>query len=99
MGERLFGIEDGGIATCWNALTGEVIWNERVRGNFSASPLVAGDRLYCFNDAGQGYVLATAGPFAQLAENTLAAGCLASPAVSGNALFVRTRTHLYRIEE
>jgi outer membrane protein assembly factor BamB len=99
VGDRLFGIEDTGIATCWNALTGETIWSERVRGNFSASPLVAGDRLYCFNEAGKGYVLSTKGGFEQLAENTLAAGCLASPAVSGNALFVRTRTHLYRIEE
>lgn len=99
VGDRLFGIEDTGIATCWNALTGEVIWSERVRGNFSASPVVAGDRLYCFNEAGKGYVLSTSGAFQQLAENTLAAGCLASPAVSGNALFVRTRTHLYRIEE
>ena len=99
VGDRLFGIEDGGVATCWNALTGEAIWNERVGGNFSASPLVAGNRLYCSNDSGKSVVLSTAGPFEKLAENQLDAGCMASPAVSGNALFLRTKTHLYRIEE
>ena len=99
VGERLFGIEDGGVANCWNAKTGEQIWSERIGGNYSASPIVAGGRLYAFNEEGKGIVLATEGAFSKVAENTLADGVMASPAVSGNALFVRTKTHLYRIEE
>jgi outer membrane protein assembly factor BamB len=99
VGERLFAVDDNGVASCWNARTGEAIWSERLGGNFSASPLAAGSRLYCFNETGKCVVVSTEGAFAKLAENQLAAGCLASPAVSGNALFVRTKTHLYRIEE
>ena len=99
VGERLFGIEDGGVVNCWNAKTGEQIWSERIGGNYSASPIVAGGRLYAFNEEGKGIVIATDGPFAKLAENQLADGVMSSPAVSGNALFVRTKTHLYRIQE
>ena len=99
VGERLFGIEDGGVVNCWNAKTGEQIWSERIGGNYSASPIVAGGRLYAFNEEGKGIVIATVGPFAKLAENQLADGVMSSPAVSGNALFVRTKTHLYRIQE
>ena len=99
VGERLFGIEDGGVVNCWNAKTGEQIWSERIGGNYSASPIVAGGRLYAFNEEGKGIVIATGGPFAKLAENQLADGVMSSPAVSGNALFVRTKTHLYRIQE
>ncbi len=99
VGERLFGIEDGGVVNCWNAKTGEQIWSERIGGNYSASPIVAGGRLYAFNEEGKGIVIATEGAFSKIAENTLADGVMSSPAVSGNALFVRTKTHLYRIQE
>jgi outer membrane protein assembly factor BamB len=44
-------------------------------------------------------VIAPGREFNKLAENELEAGCMASPAVAGNALFVRTKTHLYRIEK
>ena len=60
---------------------------------------MAGGRLYAFNEEGKGIVLATVGAFSKIAENTLADGVMASPAVSGNSLFVRTKTHLDRIEE
>ncbi len=99
VGERLFGIEDGGVANCWNAKTGEQVWSERIGGNYSASPIVAGGRLYAFNEEGKGIVLATEGAFTKIAENQLESGVMASPAASGNALFVRTKTHLYRIQE
>ena len=41
VGDLLFGVEDGGVATCWEAKTGAVVWNERLGGNYSASPLAA----------------------------------------------------------
>ena len=47
---------------------------------------------------GETTVMKTGRAFEILAENRLESGCLASPAVSGNALFLRTKTHLYRIE-
>jgi outer membrane protein assembly factor BamB len=96
--DLLLGVEDGGVATCWEAKTGTVVWNERIGGNYSASPLVSGDRLYCFSEEGKTVVLSATRTFQKLAESTLADGFMASPAVSGEALFLRTKTHLYRIE-
>lgn len=97
VGDLLFGIEDGGVATCWEAKTGTVVWNERLGGNYSASPLAAEGRLYCFSEEGKTVVIATDRQFMKLAENTLADGFMASPAVSGKSLFVRTKSTLYRI--
>lgn len=96
-GDLLFGIEDGGVATCWDAKTGDVIWNERVGGNYSASPLLAEGRLYCFSEEGKTVVLAAGRTFQKLAENTLGDGFMASPAVTGNTFILRSRTALYRI--
>jgi outer membrane protein assembly factor BamB len=98
VGDLLFGVEDGGVATCWEAKTGNVVWNERLGGNYSASPLAAEGRLYCFSEEGKTVVIAAAREFKKLAENTLADGFMASPAVSGKSLILRTRTSLYRVE-
>ena len=69
------------------------------RRRFWASPLHAAGRLYFFNDAGTTYVAEAGRSWKKLAENKLDDGCMASPAVAGQALFIRTKTHLYRIEE
>ncbi len=74
------------------------VWQERLRGNYWASPLYASERLYLFDEDGMGHVVAAGPKWKKLASNKLKDGCRASPAVSGDALFVRTHTHLYRIE-
>jgi outer membrane protein assembly factor BamB len=98
VGDLLFGVEDGGVATCWEAKTGTVVWNERLGGNYSASPLAAEGRLYCFSEEGKTVVLAADRKFQKLAENQLADGFMASPAVTGKSLIVRTKSALYRLE-
>ncbi len=97
--DLLFGIDDNGVATCWEAKTGHPLWNERIGGNYSAAPLAAEGRLYFFSEEGKTTVVASEREFKKLAENQLGDGFMASPAVSGKALFLRTRTELYRIEE
>jgi len=99
LGDLLYAIEDNGTAVCWEASTGTNVWTERVGGHYSASPLAAGNRIYLFSEEGKTTVIATGREFQKLAESKLPDGFLASPAVSGRALFLRTRTHLYRIEE
>jgi len=94
----LFGIEDGGVATCWDAKTGDTVWNERIGGNHSSSPLLADGRIYFFSEEGKTAVVAASREFKKLAENTLGDGFMASPAVLGDALILRSRTHLYRVE-
>jgi outer membrane protein assembly factor BamB len=97
-GDLLFSIDDGGIASCVEALTGKEVWRERIGGNYSASPLLAEGRIYFFSEEGKTTVIEAGRDFRKLAENTLDDGFMASPAAAGKALFLRTRSHLYRIE-
>jgi outer membrane protein assembly factor BamB len=99
LGDLLYAIDDNGVATCWEAVTGKVVWSERLGGHYSASPLAAGGRIYLSSEEGKTTVLATGREFKKLAENQLGDGFMASPAVSGPALFLRSRTQLYRVEE
>jgi outer membrane protein assembly factor BamB len=97
--DLLFGIEDdGGMVSCVEAKTGAEVWRERVGGNHSVSPLYAEGRLYFFADDGKTTVLEAGRQFKKLAENKLDGGFMASAAVAGKALFLRSKTHLYRIE-
>jgi len=97
-GDLLFAVSDNGILVCRDALTGETLWQQRLKGNFAASPLYADGRIYCSNQLGTTTVFQAAGECRLLATNKLDSGFMASPAVSGKALFLRTKTHLYRIE-
>lgn len=99
VGDLLFTIDDGGVASCLEMATGQMVWNERVGGNFSASPIATSDRVYFFNEEGKSTVIEAGRTFKKLAENQLGDGFMASPAVAGRALFLRSRTHLYRIED
>jgi outer membrane protein assembly factor BamB len=95
---RLFMISDRGVVSCVDAKSGESVWQERLRGAFSASPLHAEGRIYFFGEEGEVPVVAVADEFKLLANNRLGDGFMASPAVYGNSLILRSRTHLYRIE-
>jgi outer membrane protein assembly factor BamB len=95
----LFGLEDTGTVSCWEPASGEVVWSEKIGGHFSASPLGAGGRIYCLSEEGKVVVVAASRQFQKIAENEFGNGFMASPAVSGEALFLRTEKDLYRIEE
>jgi outer membrane protein assembly factor BamB len=101
VGDLLFMVDqDGGVASCLDARTGELVWRERLPGvgNHSSSPVVADGRIYFFNENGDGTVVAAGREFKVLGENKLESGFMASPAIAGKALYVRSKTHLYRIE-
>jgi outer membrane protein assembly factor BamB len=99
-GESLFLIEDAGIATCLDALTGKPRWVHRVGGEFSASPLMAAGKIYALDEAGTTTIFAAdSKQYVQIAKNRLNEQCLASPGVIDNALLIRTLTSLYRIED
>jgi outer membrane protein assembly factor BamB len=87
------------FVTCVEAATGQVVWSERIDGKYAACPIYADSRLYFFSQEGTTTVLKPGRAFEILATNTLANGFMASPAASGKAFFLRTRTHLYRIED
>ncbi|HMJ88643.1 MAG TPA: PQQ-binding-like beta-propeller repeat protein [Candidatus Acidoferrum sp.] len=94
----IYTASDESFISCLDAATGEVVWTERVGGKFAASPIYADGRLYFFDQQGTALVLKPGRKLEVLATNTLANGFMASPAVSGKAMFLRTKTHLYRIE-
>ena len=101
-GDLLFMVDqDGGVVTCLEALTGKEVWKERLpgAGSYSSSPVLAEGRLYFFNENGHGTVIEAVRAFKVLAANKLDGGFMASPAVAGRALFVRSKTHLYRLEK
>ncbi len=98
-GGELYMVSDNGIASCLDAKTGEELWRQRLGGGFSASPLAADGRIYFLNESGETTVLRAGRSFEKLAANRIDGRTLASPAVEGRTIFLRTDTHLYRIEE
>jgi len=99
VGEELYLVTDGGIATCLDARTGATIWQQRLGGTYSASPVFAGGSIYFPAEQGVTTVIAPGKEFRRLATNRLDGGLLASMAVSNGSLFLRTDSHLYRIME
>jgi outer membrane protein assembly factor BamB len=99
VGDELYFVSDGGVASCVDARTGELHWNERLGGDFSASPIQANGRLYFTNERGRTFVIRASRTFEKLAENDLGERTLASPAAGGPALFIRTEAHLHRLQE
>jgi outer membrane protein assembly factor BamB len=98
VGDELYVVSDIGIATCLDARTGATHWMQRLGGNYSASPIYADGRIYFLNEEGTATVLAPGREFRVLARNTLDGSTLASIAVSNGSLFIRSDTHLYRIQ-
>ena len=97
--ELLFVLSNRGTVTCLETKTGKTVWRERVGGNYLASPIYDGERIYFFSANGKSLVIRAGRTFEQLAENKLDSGFNASPAVLGNSPILRTKTHLYRISE
>jgi outer membrane protein assembly factor BamB len=94
----LYMVSDDGQVTCLESSSGNLVWRERISGNYAASPIYGDGRIYFFNQQGKTTVLKPGRTCEVLATNTLENGFMASPAVSGKALFLRTKTHLYRVE-
>lgn len=97
VGDELFAVNDAGIASCWDARTGTLHWQERLEGNYSASPIAAEGKIYFLSEDGVGTVVRAARTFEKIATNKLGERTLASYAASDGALFIRTATQLYRI--
>ncbi len=99
VGEELYFVSDsGGFFTCLDARTGTEQFRERLGGNHNASPLYAGGRIYLPSREGSVMVLEPGRKFHPIATNTLAGKIMATPAVVGQSIFIRTDRSLYRIE-
>lgn len=99
LNDLLFMINDGGVVSCLNAKTGQQIWSKRLQGQYWSSPVLVGDTIYCCSKEGHISVFKASKKYELLASNKLNDGFNASPAFQGNAMFLRSFTHLYRIEK
>ncbi len=97
VGDELYMISDNGIATCFDAKSGKVHWQQRLSGTFSASPTFADGRIYFQNEDGETVVIAPGKEFRKLATNQIDGQTLASMAVSDGQILLRSATHLYAI--
>lgn len=97
VGDELYAVADIGLASCFDARTGTLHWQERLEGNYSSSPVAADGKIYFQNENGIGTVLKASREFVKLAENNLEERSLASYAVADGTLYIRTANHLYRI--
>ena len=95
---KIYMVADESFLSCVDEKTGEVVWVERMGGSYQASPVYADGRLYFFDQSGKSIVVKPGSTYDAVATNSLADGFMSSPAVSGKAFYLRTRTHLYRVE-
>ena len=98
-GGDLYWVSDDGMATCADLKTGEARWQERLGGEHLATPILASGRLHFWCKDGKTTVVKPGKAFEQLAENRIEGAVTATPAVVDQAIFLRTDTHLYRIEK
>ncbi len=94
----LYMLSDHGKLNCIDIETGKSLWRESMGGSYIASPIHDGERIYYFSLSGKTIILRAGRTFEKLAENHLDAGFMASPAVVGDSLILRTKTHLYRVD-
>lgn len=95
----LFFITDKtGIASCITTASGKLVWRERVGGSFSASPIATNDYLYFFDRMGTSTVITLGDDYQVISRNKLESGCMATPAIADNAMYLRTTSHLYGIK-
>jgi outer membrane protein assembly factor BamB len=91
---RLYSANDTGVFTCLDAMTGKLVYTQRVSDQFSASPVVAGDLMWFAAESGTTYVIRASNQFEQVAVNKLDSPILASPAAIDGTLILRTRDEL-----
>lgn len=97
VGDELYMISDGGIATCLDAKSGKTVWRERIGGAHSASPIHADGKIYFQSEEGIGTVVRAGPKFQVISENDLSERVLASYAAADGGLFIRGEKHLYRV--
>lgn len=98
VGDELYFVSDKGVACCVDARTDKLHWTKRLGGDYSASPILADGRIYFLSEDGVATVVKAAKEFESLATNDLGERTLASPIATDGALFIRSESHLWRIE-
>ncbi|MDA2925244.1 PQQ-binding-like beta-propeller repeat protein [Acidobacteria bacterium AH-259-L09] len=99
-GEYLYAVNVSGILACYEAKTGKRMYRARLRhmgGGISSSPVAADGRLYFSSEDGDVFVVKAGPEFELLSTNSMGEVIMATPAISGNMMFIRTLHHLVAI--
>lgn len=95
-GQRVLVVNRGGVLTCGDLKTGDVVWRRRLGGQFWATPVIAGDHVYCVSSSGDATVVALeSGEI--VSKESFGEEVLGSPAVSQDAVYFRSHQHLWKI--
>ncbi len=98
---RYYGLLDSGFLICRDAKTGKEVYGKQrldpAGGTFTASPWAYNDRVFCLNEDGDTFVVQAGSEFKVRRKNSIGEVCLASPAIAGGSLILRTYSRLYRI--
>jgi hypothetical protein len=97
--DHVYVLNKAGVLTCGRAGDGEIVWQVRLKGPHWASPVIAGQHLYALNQDGIGQVVQLGDKGEIVGESALGESVMGTPAIGGNALFVRTEKHLWRISK
>jgi outer membrane protein assembly factor BamB len=102
--DQLYVLYDKGILACFDARTGDVLYDKQRIPNgraFTSSPWAYAGKIFCINEYGETFVFAAGDEFKPLHTNVLAEDdmCLATPAIAGDRLLIRTDGRLYSIKK
>ena len=98
----LYIVTDNGILSAYQIADGTRVYQQRLpskAGGFSASPVLAGGRIYLASEDGEVFVVRAGPKFELLATNDMNEVCMATPAFAGDLMLIRTKTHLYALRE
>jgi outer membrane protein assembly factor BamB len=93
-GDRIFSCTELGVISCIDIATGKVIWQDRLDGEFSGSPVCAANAIYCTGNNGDVYVIDAGDKFKLLAHNRLPEATQSTPAIASGRLIFRTEGRL-----
>ncbi|WP_320111986.1 PQQ-binding-like beta-propeller repeat protein [Draconibacterium orientale] len=94
---KMYMVHDRGMVTCLDAMTGKVIWKEKLRGNFNSSPIYADGNIYFINVKGFCTIIKPGDTFEKVAENDISETVKAVPVFVGDKMLLRTQNHLFSI--
>ncbi|MEC9093579.1 MAG: PQQ-binding-like beta-propeller repeat protein [Planctomycetota bacterium] len=95
--DLIFLVSDKGIASCVESQSGDVIWRERLKGEYWASPVCVNGRIFVINSIGEVTVFTAGRKFQKLGESNLGEKCHSTPAITGGKMILRTVSHLMSI--
>jgi outer membrane protein assembly factor BamB len=99
VGDELYVVANNGLASCLDAKTGSIHWQQRIEGEHSSSPIVADGKIYFVSENGVCTVVRASKTFERLSQNAMGEKTLASLAAADGRLYLRTEQNLYKIEE